>query len=38
MIDEVEAKSVTLHVEIANHLVLAPSSLSRIMLNKNEFI
>jgi hypothetical protein len=35
MTEKVEAKS--LHVEIANRLVLAPSS-SRIMLNKNEFI
>jgi hypothetical protein len=38
VIHEVEAKSVTLQVEIANHLGLAPSSLSRIMLNKNTII
>jgi hypothetical protein len=38
VIHEVEAKSVTLQVEIANRLGLAPSSLSRIMLNKNTII
>jgi IS30 family transposase len=38
VIREVEAKSVTSWVEIANRLGLAPSSLSRIMLNKNEII
>jgi hypothetical protein len=38
VIHEVEAKSVTLLVEIANCLGLAVSSSSRIMLNKNEII
>jgi hypothetical protein len=38
VIHEVKVKSVTLLVAIANHLGLAPSSLSRIMLNKNKII
>jgi len=38
VIHEVEVNSMTLQVEIANRLGLAPSSLSRIMLNKNKII
>jgi hypothetical protein len=38
LISKVKAKSVTLQVEIANHLGLAPPSFSRIMLNKNKII
>jgi hypothetical protein len=38
VIHEVEAKLATSWVETANCLGLAPSSLSRIMLNKNKSI
>jgi hypothetical protein len=38
VIHDIKAKSVTSQDEIANCLGLAPSSLSRIMLNKNKII
>jgi hypothetical protein len=38
VIYEAEVKSVTSQVEIANCLGLVPSSLNRIMLNKNKIV
>jgi hypothetical protein len=38
VVHEVKVKSVTSWVEIANRLGLAPSSLSRILLNNNKII